>query len=417
MKKFKRNKKIIFTVFLTGMVVAMSVVCLHYSKSEEEVAQLSKIDNSVSVYGFVVRDEEILGENLKVDKNQIKYLCPDGEKVRKNGAFAEVYSSQNDAAKSYEIKKIDNEIEILQNICSCKYSASKGANFINMQINSEVKNLICARTSNEFVKSQTIEKNLKQLLSEKQIILGEGIDFSSKIEELEKKKNDILSGGLKAIDFLAAPSSGEFLSSVDGYENSVDYKKIMSFDYNNVSIDDITPGDFGANALGKLIKSETWYLICKVPNKFWQCVQPGKEVKLNVSSLNSDNYISAKIESVTKGSGSEEFGMIISCDYMNKDLAYLRKDNFNILFEPHEGIKIKENALHKIEDNPNDDEYGVYVKMGGYLKLKRVIPEFFKDGFVICKYGDDEYSNDSYLQPGDVVLNNGTELYEGKISK
>ena len=60
--------------------------------------------------------------------------------------------------------------------------------------------------------------------------------------------------------------------------------------------------------------------------------------------------------------------------------------------------------------NKEDD----YVKAGNYLKWKSVVPLFLNSDSVVCKYDAEEYMNENYLQPGDNVVVNGSDLYIGK---
>lgn len=62
--------------------------------------------------------------------------------------------------------------------------------------------------------------------------------------------------------------------------------------------------------------------------------------------------------------------LVVSCNYMDKNLARVRKENIKITLNEYSGLKVKRSAIHKYSGSESDGELGVYVKVGGYLKLK-----------------------------------------------
>lgn len=228
------------------------------------------------------------------------------------------------------------------------------------------------------------------------------------------KKNEIVSGKIEPAQILKFPYSGEFISNTDGYENVIDYKNIFSTDFEKIDIENISPKPCSGNTIGKIIKSESWYAVCNLDANMSSYVTQGTEINLNIPSLGPEKYFPAKVEAVRKHSSGKKITIIISCNYMNKELANLRKENFKITFDNFKGIIIKNSSLHKQSGNENESEFGVYVKAGNYLKWKSVIPLFLNSDSVVCKYDAEEYVNENYLQPGDNVVINGSDLYVGK---
>ena len=68
------------------------------------------------------------------------------------------------------------------------------------------------------------------------------------------------------------------------------------------------------------------------------------------------------------------YTLIISCNYMNKDLASIRNEEFKITSESYSGLIINRNAVHEQpeSDNSSEKNFGVYVIMGNYLKFKKL---------------------------------------------
>lgn len=415
MKKNKSKKKM--TVFVFTIVLGTSAaLCLSklFCGIKTEIAEIGETKNFAEAKAFIIRDEEILTAN-SFNKDNLKYLYPDGEKIAKNSAFAEVYSSTEASKSSYMIDNIESELADLENLNKTRYKISKSVNGINSQINSKINELFFSINNSELSKIQNIKKDLRYLLNERQIVLGKDVDFSKKITDLQRKKASISSETPKPERVITSPESGEFIGNIDGFENRLDYKNILNTDFSDFNVDSITPEAKETSAIGKIIKSETWYAVCSVDSSMSSYIRPEMFVKVNIPSLGPEKYVDAKIESISKETENQKVNLVISCDYMDKNLAYLRKEDLKIIFDTYRGIFISNDSLHKSEKD--DTKFGVYVKIGNYLKWKNVIPVFLNSDTVICKYGQDEYSNENYLQPGDNIIVGGKDLYEGKNVK
>lgn len=415
MKKRKLIKKAItWTVIVGAFGLAVSWFVSKKFSYKYEIAEIGEIKNSAETVGFIVRDEEILMAPAPYTKENLKYLYPDCEKVACHSPFAEVYPSEDKASASYMIDNINSEIEVLEQLQSKKYNISKALSAVNSQVNSEINNLFLSINNSEISKIQSIKKKLRYLLSERQIILGKNVDFTKKIQDLKNEKNEIISGKVEPVQVLNFPHSGEFISNTDGYEKLIDYKNIFSMDFEKTDIENISPQTCESGTIGKIIKSESWYAVCNLDANMSSYVTQGTDINLNIPSLGPEKYFPAKVEAVRKHSSGKKITIIISCNYMNKELANLRKENLKITFDNFKGIIIKNSSLHKRSNDENESDFGVYVKAGNYLKWKSVVPLFLNSDSVVCKYDAEEYMNENYLQPGDNVVVNGSDLYIGK---
>lgn len=415
MKRRKLIKKVVAATAVIGTVgLAIGWFISKKFVYKYEIAEIGELKNSAETVGFVVRDEEILTAPEPYKKENLKYLYSDCEKVACHSVFAECYASENSASASYMLDNINSEIETLQELGDKKYNISKALSAVNSQVNSEINNLFLSINNSEISKIQSIKKKLRYLLSERQIILGKNFDFTKKIQDLKNEKEKIASGKIEPEEVLKSPISGEFISNIDGYENSIDYKNIFSTDFEKIDAENISPQTFEGNVIGKIIKSENWYAVCNLDSDMSSYVTQGTEINLNIPSLGPEKYFPAKVEAVRKHSSGKKITVIISCNYMNKELANLRKENFKITFDNFKGIIIKNSALHKASEDENESSFGVYVKAGNYLKWKAVKPIFLNKDVAVCKYDAEEYMSEDYLQPGDNVVTAGNDLCIGK---
>ena len=411
-KKFRRLIFILVVLMILGFAVG---VFLHNKCNfTSELAEMGEIKNSIETTGFVVRDEELLTVKAPYGKDNLKYLCSDGDKIACHSVYAEVYSTPEEASDGYMVDNINSELDILEGLNNIRGNISKSLSSVNKQINDEIDNLFVSINNSELSKIQNTKKKLRYLLSERQIILGKDVNFENKIVELKGERGSILGKNRPAVDYLKMPHSGEFVGHADGYENLVDYKNVLNMDLDKFNFNDFFPESVRENTVGKIIKSGTWYVVCDVDSDAASYISVGMDLNLSIPSIGGEKHFPATVETMKKLSDGNMTKIVLSCNYMSKEIAYLRYENFKIMFDNFRGIMIKKDSLHKADTGVGETGFGVYIKIGNYLKWKSVIPLFFNKDEVVCKYGAEEYMNENYLQPGDNVVVGGKDLYVGK---
>ncbi len=417
MKKFSIKKIVITSTFFAAFLWVVYVFVSHkYMGLDIQIAERGEVQDSIETFGIAVRDEMILGSG-SYSKENLKYLFSDGEKIPKNEVIAEIYKSPEEAKASYRIDSIDKEIETLKKLSFSKNNISSNISFINNQINEEIKNLLAATDDVKLIKANNHKQKILYLLSEREIISGKNINLGDKIKVLKDEKERLLSHLPKSASVINSPESGEFVNHTDGYENIVDYKSITSSNFENLNFDDISTSSSNVNQIGKIIKSETWYIICKISNDECSKINVGAEVSVSMPSFDLSLSLPFRVESIAQKSNTSDFIMLLSCDYMNKELLSVRKEKFRINLKEYSGIKISKSAIHKSKNEGNGFETGVFVRSGNYLKFKKAKPIFWLGSDVICSYTSEEANDENYMQPGDNVVVRGTTLYVGKHVK
>ena len=416
MKKLSFKKKIIiYGILFFLMVILSHAIIKNHSKSKTEIAEMGEIQNTLKVTGFVVRDEEIIRTDHDL-KQGVKYLFNDGEKVSKNGVLAQFYKNDSNAKYGYKIDSINKELEVLEKLNSSKYNYSQSINAVNTKINDEIKNLNIYLNDSNVKSSIESRNNILYLLNEKQIILGKNVDFDARIETLQKEKESLESPSHGAISEIKSPESGDFISHIDNFENKFNYKNLKFEDFTGFNPNNVTPEEQQGNEIGKIIKSPTWYIVSKITEDEASRISENDEIKINVDGLNFIKNIPGKVETIKKDFDGENYTLIISCEYMNKDLASIRNEEFRITSESYSGLIISRNAVREQPETTDSSEkkFGVYVVRGNYLKFKKINPAFWSDKEVVCNYTPTEEADTDYLQLGDVVVTEGTDLYNDK---
>ena len=203
---------------------------------------------------------------------------------------------------------------------------------------------------------------------------------------------------------LVTGGSGFFSGSVDGYENVLTPE---SLDTMTVSrLERLEPQDPAANAVGKLITDSTWYYVTAVDAALVQDTRPGDMVPVTFANL-SRNDLSMRVERV----GEEEDGkrlLVLSCDRYMQDITLLRAQSADVVFSSYTGLRVPKDAIRVAEDQRT----GVYILEGRNAVWKYVtILHDSSESYVVVL---DKSSTDN-LWPGDEIIVNGRDLYNGKV--
>ena len=92
------------------------------------------------------------------------------------------------------------------------------------------------------------------------------------------------------------------------------------------------------------------------------------------------------------------------------DFNFMREHVVEITIKDYSGLRIKKEALRIV-----DGEEGVYVLEGNTVKFKRVQKIYENDGYYVVSKNDTKESDIPYIEMYDAVINNGKELYDGKV--
>lgn len=410
--KSKKLKKIIISCFLFLVLLVLIFYFLYKKKFnvDFQIAELHEVKDSFRITGMVVRDEEII-TTPEENKAFLKYLVKDGDKSPKNGIIAEVYDSSESSKASYKIDLLDKEIKVLEKLNTCQYNFSQSINALNKKISEEVKNLLVSVNDFQVADSINLRNKILYFLNEKKIILGKSVNFEEKIQELKKEKNKLLSLNPHIVSQIKSPDSGVFFTSTDGYEESFSYKNLKAEKAQFSNLSNVNNSENYNGVIGKIVKLCTWYIVCEMSKEQADKIFPGQEASISVEGLETVKNLPCKIESINSPGDNSNSTVLISCNYMNEHIASLRNEDFVLEFNKYYGLEVDKDAV--CQDSSDENKFGVYVTHGNYLKFKKINPVYWKEDKVICAYGNDEYSDESYLQVGDKIVK-GSNLYPGK---
>lgn len=417
-KNLKASAKIFILVAISLLILIINYFILMNDHLDFQLVDRDGIVENISTTGIVIRNEEVLSSENYTKKN-LKYLLSDGERIQKNGIVAEIYASPKDVNASYRLENLNKELEILERLSSLKNSISKGVNFVNSQINEQIRNLLLSSYDVNPIKEKEYREKITYLLNERQIILGKEVNFDSRINYLKSEKEKIISSISNSTGVVNAPNAGIFMGNIDGYEKIIGENNILDFDFESLDFKTINlnSNKNRKNDIGKIITSEEWYIVCKLDEKEVRKINQDDEAVIDMQLTDGDSGVPCVVKSIKKMKKSNNYIAIFSCNYMNKNIAFLRKENFKIDIKKYKGLKVDRNAVYKYGENENGSTWGVYIKRGNYLKFKKINPIYWGEKEVICSYSLEEAADENYIQVGDLAVKNGKDLYDGKIIK
>jgi hypothetical protein len=423
-------KRIIVSILVVAMVAYVGFLFFgaNFSKAVDvENAVSATISDTISSTGFVVRNEKYITNDRG---GVLSYSVENGDNVSVGQSIADIYSKENDAVAQQKIKSIDEQITNLNNLTKFSYKESVGLDTVNNEIDNQICSLLSNVNKRKLSQSDSNISNLLYYINEKQIITGQVKNFKAKINELESEKEEIAKTCSSKIGTVQTNKAGYYVSSVDGYEKSIKYN-----DVKNVTVKDlknVSKSDVKSDVIGKVVVNPEWYILCKIDKD--QAISLSKiqgengKVTVTIPSISKKN-IDASIYSINQESKSDNAVLVLSCDYMSKELSSARKETVEISTAEYTGLKVAKRAIHEdyvtktVEKKDGTTVtkkkkvQGVYVLHGSELIFKEISIVYSGKQYVLCDPSPDDgtlYSG-STVQLYDQVVIKGDNLYDGKV--
>ena len=392
-----------------------------------ETAYRATAYDVVKTAAIAVRDEEYIKAS---SSGVLVYEVSDGDKVTAGGAIATAYKNNTDVVNMQRISELDERIEYLESLNSVTKSTSIGLDTVNSRLNERLISLISHVNSQSFKYISSVEDELMTSVYRKQIITGEQGRFDDRIEELKSERDSLKASTGSPVGTVKTADSGYFVSSVDGYEKSVDVTALDTFyysDFKNITAESVDPDAY----IGKVIRGVNWYLLCPVTaDEATNISHNSESVSVRIPYAMSAE-IPAKVLYVNSLADEDKYIVVLQCNYMSDAISKIRNESIEIVVNSYEGLKISKSAIHddELTRKTTDDSgntktetktvQGVYVEYGNELRFRQIVIKFSGDNYVICDEDPDRelLFNGSTLTLYDQVVIEGGDLYDGKLIK
>lgn len=394
---------------ITVVVVVLAFVLYQFSlmnsnSMSTQVAIKSTVYETQKTQAVFLRDEHV----MEAVEGVVVQNVEDGGKVAKDSEVAKVFGDQTTAANYTKFLQLQERLDYFNELKSMTLGEATGIDSMNSSIHQSVNSLIRNKNSNSLKSVGDYQEELNDLLIRRQILVGKPVDFDATIAELTAQIEALQKSGASPKSTVITDTSGNFSSSVDGFEGYYDYTQIEKMTVEEVSkAMEETAKPQEIKAMGKMITGFRWYITCVMDSSVVAPFKPGDKVSVVLSSdasvVINASVVSKNVESVT----AEKTALILSCDEMNDKLSNLRNEKVEIRLSDYTGLRIDNRAI-KIEDGKK----GVYALVGNKIVFRAIEEIYSGDGFVIAKMNNENAEN---VQLYDNVIIQGKDLYDGKF--
>lgn len=363
--------------------------------------------DSYSATALVLRDEMVIPQ---VNEGTVSYLFEGVAKVTKNMPVAEIYDSYDQVLLKHRIALLEDEIDAVDEADDPGVTEVSNLETINKLVMSQIETL-GSLTSTGVVGNVVGAKNeLTKQLSKKQVVVGQAIDFSQRVTELQME--------LAALEeqfshtesqSVLSPESGYFIGFTDGYENALvtGYAQNMTLDIFDMFIEGQNRGvaDPTKN-IGKVITNYNWYVAYPIPKDLEGEFVIGRSYDLNFLSIGVNN-VEASVANIISDPEEDRSLVIFKSNLMSDELASVRFPEIEIVFRSYKGLQVPVEAVRV-----PDGYQGVYIKEANVIRFRKIVPLYQTDEYIISEI---DLTDRDRLQQFDTIFISQKGVEEGKI--
>lgn len=432
----KQSKKplLILCIILAALYCCYQLYQWRVPSVKTEVAMEQSVYNAVDAEVFVVRDEYILSNTAS---GKVIPLVEDGKRVAKGDVVAMVFRNDEEAANYLRVRELDSQISHYQQLAKHLSSASD-INALNEEAFSILLDSLDTAGSGQFSKFGDRMEKLGDLMTRRQMTMGEEIDFESMISALQAERSGI-SLDESAYTKITAERSGYYISSTDGLEGVLPYGKIASVTQDMLQKALEAKAQPASGGVGKMVDSFDWYLLCAVDEKQALHFEQGDSIMVRMP-FSAAGEFKAEVEHIAQSEDGKNL-VTLKCNLMNETFANLRQETAQLVtnvtvyyakpqaeegtdeqeapkpkqYVVDKGIRVSTSAVRVV-----DGEKGVYVRRGNVARFRKLNIVYSDQTYVISATASqdgepivDDPSN--YLKQYDEVILEGKDLYDGKI--
>ena len=360
--------------------------------------------------GYLFRDERVLYASGNGDVN---YLYSDGDKVGVSVHLAQIYSSGNRDLRS-RIIAIDKKITLLKESNVSKAVISD-VSVIDVRIWQLYYQMQSHLDSGDIEYVMHKKDEYLTLLNKRRIVTQTVANYDSQIEELQKERNELTKSLTNVSEILTAPVPGYFYSVIDGCETiftpeALETLTVDSFDKlietEPVSADEKTDKGY---PVGKLVTDYVWNVVCAAEGDQLRDFSQGSVYQIRFP-YNGDTILSMTLKRLLPDPENERAVLVFETNVMPEGFNYLRMQSVQVIRSEYDGYRVPLSAVRVV-----DGKQGVYIRVGNYIRFRRIETVFETEGVLLVAPYDGERENaGEYLNEGDQIVTKGKNLYDGK---
>ena len=376
------------------------------------------VEESVSVSGYVVREEQVLSNE---SSGLLQLLREEGERVSAGGTVAAVFADQASLDLQTEIESLTSRIEQLQYAQEAELGVEITQRLDN-QIHQSILSYRAALEAGRFQDAEEQGDTLRSQVLKRDYSVSGGEDLTAQLQELQSQRQTLRSQAAGSVRRITAPAAGLYSAVVDGYETVLTPESLA--DLPPPALESVKADESVQSNVGKLVLGETWYyaavLTAEEAEELEKAADAGELYLRFAQGVDTD--LPVTLESI----GPEENGQavaILSGELYLSQLTLLREQSAQIIFSSVEGIRVPREAVRLVTETTENEDgtvtettvTGVYCVSGREAEFKPVEVLYSNENFALVEA--DIASNQELLRlrPGDEVIVNARDLYDGKV--
>lgn len=348
--------------------------------------------------GFVVREEELLYSQY----GTTVLNCAEGAHVAANDAVATGYRSEDAKTRQTRIDELSGQIEQLQYAWSAVSSVYDQA-ALDADIAGDLAQLSRYLALRDMNSVSDLSPELKGLILRRTGSDSDSGSLQARISTLQAELETLEAQSAGDTSAILAGKAGTFSAAVDGYESVLTPERLMEITV--AEFESVQPDETDANAIGRLVTSATWYYACVVPASELSGVEEGDRATLTFAR----DYYQPVTMRVARLGGNEAGSrlLVLSSDRALQNVTLLRQQSAEIVFTSYSGLRVPKSAV-RVENG----QTGVYILEGTLAKWKPItILHDTGESYVVTL----DTSSTNNLWPGDELIINAKNLYDGKV--
>ena len=401
MKQGRQYTKLILWILLAAIAVyfGYSVISSLYEPLTTVTAVEYEAGAGYYTTGFVVRDETVIQSSYDITV----LSAAEGEHVSAGASIATGYLTDGAQQRQSRIQTLRAQLQQLN--FAYQYSANAAD---QAALDAEIKSSLAAMSRytarRDMNSASDLAPELKGLVLRRSSDDTDADSLQLQIDALEQELDDLLSQAENDTKAVRVSAAGYFSGVVDGYESVLTPDML-----DTLSVPDyqaLQPKPVESGAIGKLIHGDTWYYVTAVPADEAREVKAGDSVQVTFAR---DFY--EKIDMRVERAGNNEAGyrlLVLSCDRYMQNVTLLREQSADVIFASYPGLRVPKDAV-RVDEN---GQPGVYVLESAVARWKAVTILHDNGESYVVELDKTKTSN---LWPGDEVIVNAKNLYDGKV--
>lgn len=391
--------KIVLAFIAAAFLIRQGIAFFHKPISTETVTYYT-VSDGLRFTAMIVRNET----PVTAGDGVLHFLVSDGNHVAKDGVIANLYDSESTSVTLTKISELNKKISELEELLSYNDLEAADMDLVNAKVNEALDRMIYNGAAGDYNDYGNYSEELLSALNKRQAVKGETESFQTRLANLKEERDALSSQLPKEKGKVTTGQSGYFVSKTDGYEAllTCDQPEKLTPEY----LDNLTPEEPAANAIGKIVSDYEWYIAARVTISESVNYKEGEELTMT-TGVKSYPKLTVTVKKINVSEDSSEAVILFSANEMNGELAALRTCTMTAVKKEYSGLRVPSSALRF-----SDSVKGVYVVSGMQAKFVPINILYSNETYMIC---EQQSTEDVSLRLYDEVIVKGKNLYDGKV--